>query len=128
MKNIMPTLPISSIVPDVISALKDNQCIVITAPPGTGKSTLLPLEIMKNYLPNDREKILMLEPRRLAARSIATRMSDMMEERVGQTVGYRVRFESVVSDKTRIEVLTEGILTRRLQSDNELKEDRKSVV
>jgi ATP-dependent helicase HrpB len=118
----MPTLPISSIVPDVVSALKNNQCIVITAPPGTGKSTLLPLEIMKNYLQNDREKILMLEPRRLAARSIATRMSDMMEERVGQTVGYRVRFESVVSDKTRIEVLTEGILTRRLQSDNELKD------
>ena len=110
----MPTLPISSIVPDVISALHNNQCIVITAPPGTGKSTLLPLEIMKNYLQDDREKILMLEPRRLAARSIATRMSDMMEERVGQTVGYRVRFESVISDKTRIEVLTEGILTRRL--------------
>ena len=56
----MPTLPISSIVPDVISALKNNQCIVITAPPGTGKSTLLPLEIMKNYLTNDHEKILML--------------------------------------------------------------------
>ena len=117
-----PTLPISAIVPDVVAALKQRQCIVITAPPGTGKSTLLPLEIMKNYLQDDREKILMLEPRRLAARSIATRMADMMEQRVGQTVGYRVRFESVVSDRTRIEVLTEGILTRRLQTDNELQD------
>lgn len=112
-----PALPISAIVPDVINALKTNQCVVITAPPGTGKSTFLPLEIQKQC----DQKILMLEPRRLAARSIATRMSDMLQQRVGQTVGYRVRFESVVSDHTKIEVLTEGILTRRLQTDNELK-------
>lgn len=115
------TLPISAIVPDVIDALRTNQCVVITAPPGTGKSTLLPIEILNNYI-DGQSKILMLEPRRLAARSIATRMADMMQQRVGQTVGYRVRFESVVSDKTQIEVLTEGILTRRLQSDNELQD------
>ncbi len=115
------TLPISAIVPDVIDALQGKQCVVITAPPGTGKSTLLPLEILEKFV-KDNHKILMLEPRRLAARSIATRMSDMINERVGDTVGYRVRFESVVSDKTKIEVLTEGILTRQLQSDNELKD------
>ena len=121
-----PTLPISAIVPDVVNALKTNQCVVITALPGTGKSTLLPLEILKNYIQDDRHKILMLEPRRLAARSIASRMSDMLQQRVGQTVGYRVRFESVIGDNTQIEVLTEGILTRRLQTDNEL--DGVSVV
>jgi len=116
-------LPISAIVPQVIEGLSNNQCIVITAPPGTGKSTLLPLEMLERYLSAEKnDKILMLEPRRLAARSIASRMSDMRGEKVGQTVGYRVRFESVVSDKTRIEVLTEGILTRMLQTDNELKD------
>ncbi len=116
------SLPISAIVPEVIEKLRDNQCVVITAPPGTGKSTLLPLEVLKKFLAVDgQDKILMLEPRRLAARSIARRMSDMLGEKVGQTVGYRVRFESVVSADTRIEVLTEGILTRMLQADNELK-------
>lgn len=117
------SLPISAIVPEVIEKLRDNQCIVITAPPGTGKSTLLPIEVYRKYaLAAQNKKILMLEPRRLAARSIASRMSDMMGEKVGQTVGYRVRFESVVSADTRIEVLTEGILTRMLQTDNELKD------
>ncbi len=117
------SLPISAIVPEVIEKLRDNQCIVITAPPGTGKSTLLPIEVYQQFVSDDAgKKILMLEPRRLAARSIASRMSDILGEKVGQTVGYRVRFESVVSDKTRIEVLTEGILTRMLQTDNELKD------
>ncbi|MCQ2251496.1 MAG: ATP-dependent helicase HrpB, partial [Bacteroidales bacterium] len=117
------SLPISAIVPEVIEKLRDNQCIVITAPPGTGKSTLLPIEVYQQFVSADAgKKILMLEPRRLAARSIASRMSDMLGEKVGQTVGYRVRFESVVSNNTRIEVLTEGILTRMLQTDNELKD------
>ena len=114
------SLPISVIVPDVVNALRNNQCAIVSAPPGTGKSTLLPLEILKNYV-QDNQKILMLEPRRLAARSIAERMSDMLAEHVGNTIGYRVRFESVVGEDTRIEVLTEGILTRQLQNDNELK-------
>lgn len=115
------SLPISVIVPDVINALNNHQCAIVSAPPGTGKSTLLPLEILKKYV-QDNQKILMLEPRRLAARSIAERMSDMLAEHVGNTIGYRVRFESVVGKDTRIEVLTEGILTRQLQNDNELKD------
>lgn len=88
---------------------------MITAPPGAGKSTLLPLTILENLADNSR--ILMLEPRRLAARQIAERMAEMLGEEVGMTVGYRVRFEKRVSANTRIEVLTEGILTRMLTND-----------
>ena len=89
--------------------------MVVTAPPGAGKSTLLPLTIMAG-LPNA-ERVLMLEPRRLAARQIAERMADIVGEPVGRTVGYRVRFERKVSAATRVEVLTEGILTRMLVED-----------
>lgn len=88
---------------------------MITAPPGAGKSTLLPLTILEDLADNSR--ILMLEPRRLAARQIAERMAEMLGEEVGMTVGYRVRFEKRVSANTRIEVLTEGILTRMLTND-----------
>ena len=88
--------------------------LVVTAPPGAGKSTLLPLTILKGMVGG---KVLMLEPRRLAARQIACRMAEILGEPVGQTVGYRVRFESKVSALTRIEVLTEGILTRMLVDD-----------
>lgn len=91
------------------------QNLVITAPPGAGKSTLLPLTMLQSLAADAR--ILMLEPRRLAARQIAERMASMLGEPVGQTVGYRVRLESRISSKTRIEVLTEGILTRMLVDD-----------
>lgn len=90
--------------------------MVVTAPPGAGKSTLLPLTLLQ-ALPPEGGKILMLEPRRLAARQIAERMAHMIGEKVGQTVGYRVRFETCISSHTRIEVLTEGILTRMLVDD-----------
>ena len=109
------SLPASLIADDVNSVLQTHNSLVITAPPGAGKSTLLPLTILSSL--GDGEKILMLEPRRLAARQIAERMAQILGETVGETVGYRVRFESKVSKRTRIEVLTEGILTRMLVDD-----------
>ena len=109
------SLPASQIAGDVNSALQTHHSLVITAPPGAGKSTLLPLTILSSL--GEGEKILMLEPRRLAARQIAERMAQILGETVGETVGYRVRFESKVSKRTRIEVLTEGILTRMLVDD-----------
>lgn len=110
------SLPASLIANEVNETLADNQSLVVTAPPGAGKSTLLPLTILAG-LNNDGGKILMLEPRRLAARQIAERMAQMLGEEVGKTVGYRIRFENKVSKQTRIEVLTEGILTRMLVDD-----------
>lgn len=108
-------LPAAAIADDVNRALAEWQAVVITAPPGAGKSTLLPLTILADAPVGS--KILMLEPRRLAARQIAERMAELMGETVGKTVGYRIRFETKVSKETRIEVLTEGILTRMLESD-----------
>ena len=110
------SLPASLIANDVNETLAGNQSLVVTAPPGAGKSTLLPLTILAGQN-NDGGKILMLEPRRLAARQIAERMAQMLGEEVGKTVGYRIRFENKVSKQTRIEVLTEGILTRMLVDD-----------
>ncbi|MCR4699398.1 MAG: ATP-dependent helicase HrpB [Bacteroidaceae bacterium] len=109
-------LPAMQIAGKVNEILKTDSRVVITAPPGAGKSTVLPLTIMQG-LPDD-GKILMLEPRRLAARQIAARMSQMIGEPVGKTVGYRVRFDNKVSDSTRIEVLTESILTRMIVADS----------
>ena len=103
------SLPTTEIAADVNKALTANGCVVLTAPPGAGKSTLLPLTVMAGFLPSD-GKILMLEPRRLAARQVAERMADMLSERTGGSVGYRVRFENRVSESTSIEVITEGIL------------------
>ena len=118
------SLPASQIAVGVNEALHTNSSLVVTAPPGAGKSTLLPLTILSSL--GEGEKILMLEPRRLAARQIAERMAQMLGEQVGETVGYRVRFESRVSKHTRIEVLTEGILTRMIVDDATL--DGVSVV
>ena len=112
-------LPIVQVIPEVRNHLATDNTLIIHAPPGAGKSTLLPLTLLdESYLKG--KKILMLEPRRLAAKSIAYRMADILGEKVGETVGYRIRFESVVSSKTRLEVLTEGILTRMMQHDNAL--------
>ncbi len=112
-------LPIIEVVDEVKSNLISNNTLIVNAPPGAGKSTLLPLTLLEeSWLKG--QKILMLEPRRLAARTIASRMSDMIDDQVGNTVGYRVRFDNKVSDKTKIEVLTEGILTRMIHSDNSL--------
>lgn len=128
-------LPASAIAETVNEMLKDNPSVVITAPPGAGKSTLLPLTILEGLLQSVARqspthdkcttsidlltdgKILVLEPRRIAARQIAMRMADILGEKVGETVGYRVRFENKVTSETRIEVVTEGILTRMLVAD-----------
>ena len=108
-------LPASEIAKEVNEAVGKNNTLVITAPPGAGKSTLLPLTILSGEI--EQGKVLMLEPRRLAARQIAERMASIIGEPVGKTVGYRVRFDNKISKDTRIEVLTEGILTRMLVSD-----------
>lgn len=110
------TLPAWRIADAVNEHLQSSSCLVVTAPPGAGKSTLLPLTIMQGL--KDDGKILMLEPRRLAARQIAERMAHLVGEKCGDTIGYRVRFENKVSDNTRIEVLTEGILTRMIVDDS----------
>lgn len=108
-------LPAYSIAEEVNRRLRECNRLVITAPPGAGKSTLLPLTILEGL--KDNGKVIMLEPRRLAARQIAERMASLLNEKVGETVGYRIRFEKNVSSKTRIEVVTEGILTRMLIAD-----------
>ncbi|HEX5168819.1 MAG TPA: ATP-dependent helicase HrpB [Cyclobacteriaceae bacterium] len=111
--------PILAIVEDIKNALRHSSTVVLQAPPGAGKSTVLPLQLLgESWLKG--QKIIMLEPRRLATRSVAHRMSALHKEEVGQTIGYRIRFDSVVSKMTRIEVVTEGILTRMIQQDNAL--------
>ena len=112
-------LPVTEIIEEVREKLSGENTLIVNAPPGAGKSTILPLALLDQPFLQGK-KILMLEPRRLAARSIATRMADLLGEKVGEKVGYRIRFESKVSDKTQIEVLTEGILTRILQDNNSL--------
>ena len=112
------SLPIDPILPDLLSAMQAKGCAVLQAPPGAGKTTRVPLYLYENGF--CRGKILMLEPRRMAARAAAERLAEGLGEAVGQTVGYRVRGESKVSKATKIEVVTEGILTRMLQSDPEL--------
>ena len=109
-------LPIGQVAQDVNLALQSHPAVVVTAPPGAGKSTLLPLTIHKALAQGD-GKVVLLEPRRVAARQIAERMAQMTGTAVGDLVGYRVRFESKVSANTGIEVLTEGILTRMMVSD-----------
>jgi ATP-dependent helicase HrpB len=107
------------VIPHLKQALPINPVVILQAPPGAGKSTVLPLELLNEPWLADK-KIIMLEPRRLAARSVAMRMASLLKEEAGETIGYRVRFENKVSAKTRIEVVTEGILTRMIQTDNAL--------
>lgn len=103
--------PVLEILSQLKQQLASRKTVILQAPPGAGKSTILPLQLLNEpWLAN--KKIIMLEPRRLAARSVAMRMASLLEEEIGATVGYRVRFENVVSTKTRIEVVTEGILSR----------------
>lgn len=115
----MPELPIHAALPELLSALSRHNNVVLQAPPGAGKTTVVPLALLDCDWLGDRN-IIMLEPRRLAARSAAARMAELLGEPVGQTVGYQIRAERKVSGKTRILVVTEGILTRLLQSDPEL--------
>ena len=111
----MTRLPIDDILPDLRRAIAARGLAVLQAPPGAGKTTRVPLDLLASGLITGR--IVMLEPRRLAARAAAERMAETLGEPVGQTVGYRVRGEAKVGRATRIEVVTEGILTRMIQSD-----------
>ncbi|MEK7734519.1 MAG: ATP-dependent helicase HrpB [Pseudomonadota bacterium] len=115
----MSSLPIETVLPELKARLASHFAVVLQAPPGAGKTTMVPLALLDEpWLKG--QSILMLEPRRLAARAAAARMSQLRGESVGLMVGYRIRFDSQVSKQTRIEVLTEGILTRRLQTDSAL--------
>lgn len=114
-------LPVRDVLPALRDKLRTNKTVILQAPPGAGKSTLVPLELIDEpWLKG--KKVIMLEPRRLATKSIAERMAQLREESVGETVGYRIRFESKSSAATRIEVVTEGILTRRIQTDSNLED------
>jgi ATP-dependent helicase HrpB len=111
-------LPVFAIVPELVTQLGVSDCILV-APPGAGKSTCVPLELLKGGL-FGRQKIIMLQPRRIAVRNIARYLAAQLNEPVGQTIGYRIRGETKVSSHTQLEIVTEGILTRMLQNDPEL--------
>ena len=112
----MNSLPIDEVLPALRQALQQRDEAVLEAPPGAGKTTRVPLALLgEAWLAG--QTIIMLEPRRLAARAAAERLASELGERVGETVGYRIRLDSKVGPNTRIEVVTEGILARRLQDD-----------
>ena len=109
-------LPVVSVLGQMDKALEENRYALLAAPPGAGKTTLVPLGLMNRpWLKN--KKIIMLEPRRLAARACAAHMAALLGETVGQRIGYQVRMERCIGPRTRVQIVTEGILTRRLQSD-----------
>src|SRR4051812_10933311 len=110
-------LPIDEVLPEILGRLRSKPNLVIEAPPGAGKTTRVPGGLVSE-VPGD---VLVLEPRRIAARMAAARVSAERGEPLGQTVGYQIRFEEVASRATRLRFVTEGILTRRLLSDPELK-------
>ena len=118
-----PEFPITSLLPGIRRSLQTHPRLVLEAPPGAGKTTQVPLALLEEPWLAGR-RIVMLEPRRVAARAAAGFMAKQLGEAVGDTVGYRIRFENKVSARTRIEVVTEGILTRMLQDDPTLGEGR----
>ncbi|EPJ3204319.1 ATP-dependent helicase HrpB [Salmonella enterica subsp. enterica serovar Derby] len=114
----MTSLPVAAIVPELLTALDASPQVLLTAPTGAGKSTWLPLQLLKHQGISGR--IILLEPRRLAARNVAQRLAESLNEKPGETVGYRMRAQSCVGPQTRLEVVTEGVLTRMIQRDPEL--------
>ncbi|MGY3091514.1 ATP-dependent helicase HrpB [Hymenobacter sp. UYAg731] len=110
-------LPILAALPELRAALAAHSRVVLEAPPGAGKTTVVPLELLAAEWRNPDDKILVLEPRQLAVRGAAARLAQLLGEPVGRTIGYRVRLDSKVSRETRVEVITEGILTRMIQDD-----------
>ncbi|PZM09831.1 ATP-dependent helicase HrpB [Rhizobium tubonense] len=115
----LPNLPVSHVLADIAAALRDHRRAVLSAPPGAGKTTLVPLHLLGETWRGD-GKIIVLEPRRLAARAAAARMASLLGEQVGGTVGYRMRLDNRVSGKTRVEVVTEGVFARMILEDPEL--------
>ncbi|MCI1187945.1 ATP-dependent helicase HrpB [Hymenobacter sp. DH14] len=114
---LLPDLPIIAALPELRAALAANSRVVLEAPPGAGKTTVVPLELLAAAWRHPDDKILVLEPRQLAVRGAAARLAQLLGEPVGRTIGYRVRLDSKVSKETRVEVITEGILTRMIQDD-----------
>ncbi|HSG50671.1 MAG TPA: DEAD/DEAH box helicase, partial [Rheinheimera sp.] len=112
-------LPVADILPSLLATLRQHNKVILSAPPGAGKSTYLPLQLLLNA-DFAGKRILMLEPRRLAARSIAAYLAGQLNEPIGETVGYQIRQESRSSKNTRLLIVTEGVLTRKLQQDPEL--------
>ncbi|HEB82590.1 MAG TPA: ATP-dependent helicase HrpB, partial [Gammaproteobacteria bacterium] len=115
----MQNLPVNEVLPEITATLNAHNRVVLQAPPGAGKTTVVPLALLDSPWLAERQ-IILLEPRRLAARNAAARMAYLLGEKTGETVGYQIRQDSCQSDKTRILVVTEGILTRKLQADPEL--------
>src|SRR5215470_17579229 len=114
----MQALPIDPLLPEVVASLRATPRLVLEAPPGAGKTTRVPRALLDAGFEGE---IVVLEPRRLAARLAARRVAEELGEEVGRTVGYQVRFEDVSSAQTRIRFVTEGVLTRKLVSDPELR-------
>ncbi|EGT3579061.1 TPA: ATP-dependent helicase HrpB [Citrobacter freundii] len=123
-KNVNPlelfvtSLPVAAVVPELFTALDASTQVLLTAPTGAGKSTWLPLRLLEHG--GIKGRIILLEPRRLAARNVAQRLAELLNEKPGETVGYRMRAQSCVGSQTRLEVVTEGVLTRMIQRDPEL--------
>ncbi|MBB3660423.1 ATP-dependent helicase HrpB [Rhizobium sp. BK650] len=115
----LPELPVSYVLPDISVALGDEKRAILSAPPGAGKTTLVPLHLLDQPWRGD-GKIVLLEPRRLAARAAASRMASLFGEQIGETVGYRMRLDNRISARTRIEVVTEGVFARMILDDPEL--------
>src|SRR5258706_15336279 len=118
-RNFDPPLPIDAVLEELARTLAGHNAAVVVAPPGAGKTTRVPLALLDEPWAKNR-KIIVLEPRRIAARASAERMAHTIGERVGETVGYRGRFGSKVSGAPRIEVVTEGIFSRQILDDPEL--------
>ena len=114
----MTSLPVAAVVPELLTALDASSQVLLTAPTGAGKSTWLPLRLLEHR--GIKGRIILLEPRRLAARNVAQRLAELLNEKPGETVGYRMRAQSCVGPLTRLEVVTEGVLTRMTQRDPEL--------
>lgn len=114
----MSQLPIEAVMPQLLTAVKHQHQVILKAAPGAGKSTYFPLQLIQNQVVTG--KVIMLEPRRLAARNIARYLAEQLGEQVGQRVGYRVRGETKVSAFTQLEIVTEGVMTRMIQNDPEL--------
>ncbi|EAQ6038769.1 ATP-dependent helicase HrpB [Salmonella enterica] len=116
------SLPVAAVLPELLTALKTAPQVLLSAPTGAGKSTWLPLQLLQLLQQGPvAGKILLLEPRRLAARNVAQRLAEALNEKPGETVGYRMRAQSCVGPRTRLEVVTEGVLTRMIQRDPELR-------